>query len=63
MYGLRWAEFWRHRVFLADDIVQEMGYSEELIEYLTEFEIFDVAQPFLARGQPYTRERIDRLEG
>lgn len=63
VYGLHWAEFWRERVFLADGFVQKVGYSQELIEYLKEYAFFDVAQPFLARGRPYTRERIDRLEG
>ncbi len=58
-----WADYWRKEDLRADDYVIKLGFESELMGILEQYELFDVAQPFLMSGRPYTAERIDRLKG
>lgn len=61
VHCMQWADYWRQQDFLADRFVYEWGFAPELIAILEQYQVLDIAQPFLLSGRPYTRERIDRL--
>ena len=61
--GRQWANFWRHRDFLADEYAAAIGLRDDLMSVLEAYEHVDVAQPYLLTNRPYTAERLDRLKG
>ncbi len=61
--GRQWANFWRHRDFLADEYAAAIGLRDDLMSVLEAYEHVDVAQPYLLTNRPYTAQRLDRLKG
>lgn len=57
-----WIWYWRKREYNADEFAAYLGFGSELIEYLEEYQFFDVATPYFLSSHPYTELRIDRLQ-
>lgn len=63
LLGRAWAQFWRHRDFMADEYAVQLGQGDSLMSLLEVYRHIDVAQPYLLTNRPYTAERLDRLKG
>lgn len=57
----KWAEYFRERDYLADNLVLQFGYGEELVKYLSEYKELDQAVPFSASWVQYSELRKDRV--
>ena len=65
LLGPAWAVWWREREYAADHYAKNLGYGEELAEYLEEGPLFfDRPVPFIwasLHTHPPVELRIDRL--
>lgn len=57
----KWAGYWKHQDYRADNLAVKIGYKRELIAYLEEYKDFDVAIPYGLSLRAYTALRLERI--